>query len=149
MGLIITSLQGLGWWGSIIGLHPMVRYLAPSGLRFLVKRIITLKGLHLLSMGTALRIGQLPDKALKGRNRNLLLCLVWFGAYLIRQRSVLGISYHAPSGLRFLVKRIITLKGLHLLSMGTALRIGQLPNKALKGRNRNLLLCLGWWGWLT
>ena len=64
---------------------------------------------------------------------------------------MLGISYVAPSGLRvmgylapsglhFLVKCvIITLKGLHLLTMGVALRLGQLSNKALKGRNRNLL----------
>ena len=96
-------------------------------------------------MGVALRIGQLSDKALKGRNRNLLqflstsVLIMMRCVYLVRQRSVLWISYHAPSGLRFLVKRIITLKGLHLLSMGVALRIGQLPNKALKGRNRNLL----------
>ena len=67
-----SGLRVMGWV-SFIGLHPMVVYLAPSGLHFLVKCvIITLKGLYLLTMGVALRIGQLSNKALKGRNRNLL-----------------------------------------------------------------------------
>jgi len=84
----------------------MVVYYAPSGLRFLVKRIITLKGLHLLSMGIALRIGQLPNKALKGRNRNLLqflstsVLIMMRCVYLVRQLSMLWIIYLAPSGLR-------------------------------------------------
>ena len=85
----------------------MVVYLALSGLHFLVSSIIiTLKGLHLLSMGVVLRIGQLSNKALKGRNRNLLqflstsVLIMMRCVYLVRQLSMLWIIYLAPSGLR-------------------------------------------------
>ncbi len=75
---VAPSGHSMIWCTYLIGLHPILGYVALSGqnapnvIQLTLYNIIeAMKGFDLLSMGVADRLRQLSNKALKGRNRNL------------------------------------------------------------------------------